>query len=59
MFFDTGKATIQERSFKLLDDVASLLEANEAVGPIAIEGTPTTAGPPSTTGRSRTSAPTP
>jgi outer membrane protein OmpA-like peptidoglycan-associated protein len=38
VFFDTGKATIQPRSFKLLDDVASLLAANLNVGPIAIEG---------------------
>lgn len=38
VFFDSGKAEIQERSFKLLDDVAALLAANTKVGPITIEG---------------------
>jgi OmpA-OmpF porin, OOP family len=38
VFFDSGKATIQPRSFALLDDVAALLVANAAVGPIRIEG---------------------
>lgn len=38
VFFDTGKATIQKRSYKLLDDVAALLAANAKVATVAVEG---------------------
>lgn len=38
VFFDSGKATIQKRSFKVLDDVAALLTANTDVGPVTVEG---------------------
>lgn len=45
VFFDTDKSTIQERSFKLLDDVAALLVANPKVGPIVVEGHTDSTGP--------------
>jgi outer membrane protein OmpA-like peptidoglycan-associated protein len=38
VFFDTNKATVQSRSFGLLDDVAKLIVANPNVGRIRIEG---------------------
>ncbi len=38
VFFDTGKATVQQRSYPLLDDVAKLIVANPQVGTIRIEG---------------------
>lgn len=38
VFFDTGKATIQARSFALLDDVAALLVANTSVASVVVEG---------------------
>lgn len=38
VYFDTGKATIQARSFKLLDDVAALLVASKGLTGIVIEG---------------------
>jgi outer membrane protein OmpA-like peptidoglycan-associated protein len=38
VFFDTGKATIQQRSVALLDDVAKVIVANPAAGKIRIEG---------------------
>jgi outer membrane protein OmpA-like peptidoglycan-associated protein len=38
ILFETGKAKIQQRSFKLLDEVASVLAKNPALGPILIEG---------------------
>jgi outer membrane protein OmpA-like peptidoglycan-associated protein len=38
VYFDTGKAVIQQRSHALLDDVARLIVANPQVGVIRIEG---------------------
>jgi OmpA-OmpF porin, OOP family len=38
VFFDTGKATIQKRSFGLLDQVASVLVAHPEVKGVNIEG---------------------
>lgn len=38
VFFDTGKATIQARSFDLLDDVAALLVANTSLSSVVVEG---------------------
>jgi outer membrane protein OmpA-like peptidoglycan-associated protein len=38
VFFDTSKATIQRRSYQLLDDVAALLVANPGVTGIEIQG---------------------
>ncbi|WP_242395978.1 OmpA family protein [Anaeromyxobacter oryzisoli] len=38
VFFDPGKASIQERSNALLDDIASLIKANPGAGVIVIEG---------------------
>jgi OOP family OmpA-OmpF porin len=38
ILFETGKAKIQQRSFKLLDEVASVLRRNPGLGPILIEG---------------------
>lgn len=38
VYFDSNKAAIQERSFKLLDDVAALLVANPSVATVVIEG---------------------
>ncbi|HEX9049467.1 MAG TPA: OmpA family protein [Anaeromyxobacter sp.] len=45
VYFDSGKATIQPRSFPLLDDVAKLLAANPKVGPITVEGYTDDRGP--------------
>ncbi|HSN93334.1 MAG TPA: OmpA family protein [Anaeromyxobacteraceae bacterium] len=45
VFFDTGKSTIQPRSFGLLDDVAALLVANPKVGPVTVEGHTDDRGP--------------
>lgn len=45
VFFDTGKATIQERSYRLLDDVAALLVANPHVSPVLIAGHTDNRGP--------------
>ncbi len=38
VFFDSGKSTIQERSFKLLDDVAALLVANPRLASVVVAG---------------------
>ncbi len=38
VYFDTGKAKIQERSFELLDEVASLLDAHPELTKMRIEG---------------------
>ncbi|MFL5261335.1 MAG: OmpA family protein [Anaeromyxobacteraceae bacterium] len=38
VFFDTGKATIQERSHSLLDDVAKVMQAHPEVQHVVIEG---------------------
>lgn len=38
VYFDTGKATIQARSFQLLDDVARILLDNPQVKRVSIEG---------------------
>ncbi len=38
VFFDTGKASIQKRSFNLLDQVASILKANPQITKIRVEG---------------------
>ena len=38
VYFDTGKATIQERSYVLLNQVASVLKANPQITKIRIEG---------------------
>jgi outer membrane protein OmpA-like peptidoglycan-associated protein len=45
VFFDTGKSTIQPRSFPLLDDVAKLIVANPKTGTIAVEGHTDDRGP--------------
>jgi OmpA-OmpF porin, OOP family len=38
VFFDTGKATLQRRSYPLLDDVATVLTAHPEVSKIEIQG---------------------
>jgi OOP family OmpA-OmpF porin len=38
VFFDSGKSTIQKRSFALLDDVAKLIAANKQIGVVTVEG---------------------
>ncbi len=38
IFFDTGKATIQERSQSLLDEIASVLKAHGEIKKVRIEG---------------------
>lgn len=45
IFFDTGKATIQARSYELLDDVAALLVANSSVPSVVVEGHTDSRGP--------------
>lgn len=38
VFFDTGKATIQERSFDVLDQVASVMIDNASIQKVLVEG---------------------
>lgn len=38
ILFETGKANIRKQSFKLLDEVASVLAKNPTLGPVLIEG---------------------
>ncbi|ADO73931.1 OmpA family protein [Stigmatella aurantiaca] len=38
ILFETGQAKIQKQSFKLLDEVASVLRRNPTLGPVLIEG---------------------
>ncbi len=38
ILFETGKDTIQQQSFKVLDEVVGVLKQNPSVGPILIEG---------------------
>lgn len=38
VYFDTGKATIQERSHALLDDVAQVLRSHPEVAKVVVEG---------------------
>lgn len=38
ILFETGAATIQKQSHKLLDEVASVLKANPTLGPVLVEG---------------------
>ncbi|QRK13840.1 OmpA family protein [Archangium violaceum] len=38
ILFETGSATIQKQSLKLLDEVAIVLERNPELGPVLIEG---------------------
>ena len=38
IYFDTGKATIQERSFDLLDEIATVIGANAQLKRIRVEG---------------------
>ena len=38
VYFDTGKATIQPRSFKLLDQIASILTAHTEITELQVEG---------------------
>ena len=38
ILFETGSATIQKQSLKLLDEVATVLERNPELGPVLIEG---------------------
>ncbi len=38
ILFETGQAKIQKQSFKLLDEVASVLAKNPTLGPVLIEG---------------------
>jgi outer membrane protein OmpA-like peptidoglycan-associated protein len=38
VYFDTGKATIQKRSFKLLDQVAKLLTEHSEIEKVSVEG---------------------
>jgi outer membrane protein OmpA-like peptidoglycan-associated protein len=38
ILFETGKAAIRKQSFKLLDEVASVLARNPGLGPVLIEG---------------------
>ncbi len=44
VFFATGKADIQERSFRLLDNVASVLLAHEEIPGVQVEGHTDSAG---------------
>ncbi|MCB9676132.1 MAG: OmpA family protein [Alphaproteobacteria bacterium] len=44
VYFDTGKATIQERSFELLDEVASVILANE-IAKVEVQGHTDDQGP--------------
>jgi outer membrane protein OmpA-like peptidoglycan-associated protein len=46
VYFDTAKATIQARSFKLLDQVAKLLTAHPEMEKVSIEGHTDNAGKP-------------
>jgi len=45
IYFDTGKATIQERSFTLLDAIAALLVARDDIKRLRIEGHTDDVGP--------------
>ena len=45
IYFDTGKATIQERSFELLDAIAALLVARDDIKRLRIEGHTDDVGP--------------
>jgi len=45
IFFDTGKTTIQARSFELLDAIAALLEARLDIARLRIEGHTDDVGP--------------
>lgn len=45
VYFETGKATIQDRSFSLLDEVAALLVENPRVARVLIEGHTDGTGP--------------
>ncbi|MFO0744170.1 MAG: OmpA family protein [Myxococcota bacterium] len=45
IYFDTGKATIQERSFELLDAIAALLQARKDVLKLRIVGHTDNVGP--------------
>jgi outer membrane protein OmpA-like peptidoglycan-associated protein len=47
VYFDTGKATIQERSHGLLDDVARVMQAHPEVKRVVIEGHTDNTGAPS------------
>ena len=38
IFFDFGKATIQQRSYSLLDEIASVIEAHPELKVIRVEG---------------------
>jgi outer membrane protein OmpA-like peptidoglycan-associated protein len=38
ILFETGKAIIQKQSFKMLDEVATVLRKNADLGPVVIEG---------------------
>lgn len=38
ILFETGQAKIQKQSFKLLDEVATVLRRNPTLGPVLIEG---------------------
>nr|WP_245591676.1 OmpA family protein [Cystobacter fuscus] len=38
ILFETGSATIQKQSLKLLDEVATVLDRNPSLGPVLIEG---------------------
>ncbi|WP_434382244.1 OmpA family protein [Melittangium boletus] len=38
ILFETGSATIQKQSLKLLDEVATVLDRNPELGPVLIEG---------------------
>jgi OOP family OmpA-OmpF porin len=38
IMFETGEAIIQKQSYKLLDDVAKVLNENPQIGPVLIEG---------------------
>lgn len=38
VYFDTGKATIQDRSFPLLDEVAQVLKDNAQIAKVLVEG---------------------
>jgi outer membrane protein OmpA-like peptidoglycan-associated protein len=44
VFFDTGKATIQRRSFKLLDQIARVIQQHPEIDKIVIEGHSDTVG---------------
>ena len=45
IYFDTGRATIQERSFALLDAIASLLSARDDIRRVRVEGHTDDVGP--------------